>query len=103
METDQSPIATPVAAGLLETEEALTFVRETFANELALRGCPERQQLQFRRLLLADELPQSIGGGIEQSWVCMFLLRKAHIGEVQVSIWPEAVRHELAKDGIELL
>ena len=41
--------------------------------------------------------------GIGQSRVCMFLLRKAHIGEVQVSIWPEAVRRELAKDGIELL
>ena len=66
-------------------------------------GCPERQQLQFHRMLLADELPQSIGGGIGQSRVCMFLLLKAHIGEVQVSIWPEAVHRELAKDGIELL
>ncbi len=73
------------------------------ARQLELRGCPERGQLQFHRLLLADELPQSIGGGIGQSRVCMFLLRKAHIGEVQVSIWPEAVRRELLADGVVLL
>ncbi|GAA3991087.1 aspartate--ammonia ligase [Hymenobacter antarcticus] len=73
------------------------------SRQLELRGCPERQQLQFHRMLLADELPQSIGGGIGQSRVCMFLLRKAHIGEVQVSIWPEAVRRELAASGVELL
>lgn len=73
------------------------------SRQLALRGCPERQALRFHRLLLADALPQSIGGGIGQSRVCMFLLRKAHIGEVQVSIWPEAVRGELAAAGVELL
>ena len=73
------------------------------ARQLALHGCPERQALRFHSLLLADALPQSIGGGIGQSRVCMFLLRKAHIGEVQVSIWPEAVRGELAAAGVELL
>ena len=66
-------------------------------------GCPERAGLPFHRQLLADALPPSIGGGIGQSRVCMFLLRKTHIGEVQVSIWPEAVRRELAKNEIELL
>ncbi|GAA4370058.1 aspartate--ammonia ligase [Hymenobacter saemangeumensis] len=73
------------------------------ARQLALRGCPERQELAFHRLLLADELPQSIGGGIGQSRVCMFMLRKAHIGEVQVSIWPEAVREEMVGAGVGLL
>ena len=92
MKTTQSPTATPVAAGLLETEDALTFVKETFANELA------------RRLHLPKiSAPMVVLNGIGQLRVCMFLLRKAHIGEEQVSIWPETVRHELAKDGIELL
>ena len=77
--------------------------KTALTRQLALRGCPEREVLQFHRLLLADELPQSIGGGIGQSRVCMFLLRKAHIGEVQVSIWPEAVRSELAELGVGLL
>ena len=72
-------------------------------RQLALRGCPERQALPFHRQLLADELPQSIGGGIGQSRVCMFLLRKAHIGEVQVSLWPDAVRAEMAEAGVGLL
>ena len=72
-------------------------------RQLDVRGCPERQALQFHSQLLAGALPQSIGGGIGQSRVCMFLLRKAHIGEVQVSLWPEAVRAELAEAGIGLL
>ncbi|PJJ61050.1 aspartate--ammonia ligase [Hymenobacter chitinivorans] len=77
--------------------------KAALTRQLELRGCPERQDLHFHSLLLQDALPQSIGGGIGQSRVCMFMLRKAHIGEVQVSIWPEAVRQELAASGIELL
>lgn len=82
----------PVLATSFEVSSMGTRVdKTTLARQLALRGCPEREALQFHRLLLADELLQSIGGGIGQSRVCMFLLRKAHIVEVQVSIWPEAV------------
>ena len=77
--------------------------KTVLTRQLALRGCPEREALQFHRLLLADELPQSIGGGIRQSRVCMFLLRKAHIGEVQVSIWSEAVRSELVEFGVGIV
>ncbi|MCB2408901.1 aspartate--ammonia ligase [Hymenobacter lucidus] len=77
--------------------------KAALTRQLELRGCPERKDLHFHSLLLADGLPQSIGGGIGQSRVCMFMLRKAHIGEVQVSIWPDAVRQELAAAGIELL
>jgi aspartate--ammonia ligase len=77
--------------------------KEALARQLEVRGCPERQDLHFHSLLLADQLPQSIGGGIGQSRVCMFLLRKSHIGEVQVSIWPAAVRQELAEAGVGLL
>lgn len=56
-------------------------------RQLAARGCEERSRLQFHRALLNGELPDSIGGGIGQSRLCMFLLQKAHIGEVQASIW----------------
>ncbi|TGE23897.1 aspartate--ammonia ligase [Hymenobacter aquaticus] len=77
--------------------------KTALTRQLELRGCPERKDLHFHSLLLADGLPQSIGGGIGQSRVVMFMLRKGHIGEVQVSIWPEAVRQELAASGIELL
>jgi aspartate--ammonia ligase len=58
-------------------------------RQLEIRNVPEREHLQFHRRLLAGELPQSIGGGIGQSRLCMFYLRKAHIGEVQSSPWPE--------------
>lgn len=59
-------------------------------KQLALKGCPERRNLLFHRMLLDRELPLSIGGGIGQSRVCMFFLKKRHIGEVQSSVWPES-------------
>ncbi|RSK29777.1 aspartate--ammonia ligase [Hymenobacter metallilatus] len=77
--------------------------KHALVRQLALRGCQDRQELSFHSRLLQDELPQSIGGGIGQSRVCMFMLRKGHIGEVQVSIWPETVRKELAEAGVGLL
>lgn len=77
--------------------------KQALVRQLALRGCEDRQELSFHARLLRDELPQSIGGGIGQSRVCMFMLRKGHIGEVQVSIWPEAVREELVGAGVGLL
>lgn len=72
-------------------------------KQLELRGCPEKAELTFHKMLLNGELPYSIGGGIGQSRLCMFLLRKAHIGEVQASIWPEEQIEACAKAGIELL
>ncbi len=62
---------------------------ESLAKQLKIRGCEERSKLEFHRRLLNGELPYSIGGGIGQSRLAMFLLQKAHIGEVQASIWPE--------------
>lgn len=62
---------------------------ESMERQLAMRDCTERKNLLFHRMLLNNELPLSIGGGIGQSRVCMFFLRKKHIGEVQSSIWPE--------------
>ncbi len=76
---------------------------EALQRQLVLRGCPEKADYPFHQMLLKGELPQSIGGGIGQSRVCMFMLRKTHIGEVQVGIWPEGEKERLKKKGIRLL
>jgi len=72
-------------------------------KQLGIRGCPERTKLSYHSLLLSGRLPLSIGGGIGQSRICMFLLRKKHIGEVQSGIWPDEVLNESDKAGIRLL
>ena len=76
---------------------------ETMLKQLEIRGCMERVDLPWHKLLLEGKLPQSIGGGIGQSRLCMLLLEKAHIGEVQVSHWPPDVVETCAEAGIELL
>jgi len=63
--------------------------RETMLRQLAIRHAEERKKLMFHQMLLNNELPLSIGGGIGQSRLCMYFLRKAHIGETQASIWPQ--------------
>ncbi len=72
-------------------------------SQLEKAGCTERAQLPFQKAVLSEEVPFTIGGGIGQSRICMFFLRKAHIGEVQCSLWPDAVRKEAAACGIQLL
>ena len=72
-------------------------------EQLDKAGCPERALLPFQKAVLEDRLPLTIGGGIGQSRICMFFLRKAHIGEVHSSIWPEDVIRECEKAGIALL
>lgn len=72
-------------------------------RQLAIEGKEHYAERPFHRSLLAGELPQSIGGGIGQSRLCMLLLQKAHIGEVQVSIWPESQLKACASAGIYLL
>ena len=76
---------------------------DALIRQLALAGCPERADLPFQKAILDKELPYTIGGGIGQSRICMFYLRKAHIGEVQASLWPDDVCREAAAHGIELL
>ena len=76
---------------------------EALRKQLKERGCEERESLPFHSALLAGELPYTIGGGIGQSRICMFFLRKAHIGEVQSSFWPRDVVAECEKRGITLL
>ncbi len=77
--------------------------RESLVEQLKIRGCEERKKLYWHSRLLAGEYPQTIGGGIGQSRLCMFLLRKAHIGEVQASVWPEEDILEAKKAGIPLI
>ena len=76
---------------------------ESLMQQLEARGCTERKNLTFHRALLGGELPLSIGGGIGQSRLCMFLLQKAHIGEVQASIWPEEQIEICRQHGINLV
>ena len=76
---------------------------ESLMRQLESRGCTERASLEFHKALLNGELPPSIGGGIGQSRLCMFLLQKAHIGEVQASIWPAEQIEKCKAAGINLL
>ncbi|GAB6012830.1 aspartate--ammonia ligase [Viscerimonas tarda] len=77
--------------------------KETLISQLKVSGQEARKDLYFHKRLLDGELPQSIGGGIGQSRLCMFLLRKGHIGEIQASIWPEEMRVEAEKYGMPLI
>lgn len=77
--------------------------KEALTQQLEKAGCPERSKLAFQQAVLNEELPFTIGGGIGQSRICMFFLRKAHIGEVQCSLWPEEVMREAAQKGLQLL
>jgi len=72
-------------------------------EQLEIAGCLERKELAFQKALLNKELPYTIGGGIGQSRICMFFLRKAHIGEVQSSVWPDEVREEAKSAGVHIL
>lgn len=72
-------------------------------RQLTLAGCDDRRKLDFQKAVLNCELPYTIGGGIGQSRICMFFLRKAHIGEVHVSLWPEEVQKAAQEKGLQLL
>ena len=76
---------------------------EAMKKQLAQAGCPERAELPFQKAILNDELPYTIGGGIGQSRLCMYFLRKAHIGEVQASVWPQEMIDKCAEHHIYLL
>ncbi len=77
--------------------------KKILLHQLKEEGKEERLELYFHKRLMNDELPLSIGGGIGQSRLCMFYLRKAHIGEIQASIWPEQMRKECTKHQIHLI
>ena len=72
-------------------------------RQLAEAGCDDRRELPFQKAILNKELPYTIGGGIGQSRICMFFLRKAHIGEVHVSLWPKEITDAAETHGLQLL
>lgn len=76
---------------------------ESVVEQLKERGCPERKDLPFHKQLISGELTQTLGGGIGQSRLCMYFLRKCHIGEVQVSIWPDDMISKCKSSGVNLL
>ena len=77
--------------------------KKALVHQLDITGKQERLNLYFHKKLMNDELPLSIGGGIGQSRLCMLLLHKAHIGEVQASIWPEDMRKQCEELGFSLI
>lgn len=77
--------------------------KEALLSQLEKAGCPERANLPFHQAIINEELPYTIGGGIGQSRICMFFLRKAHIGEVQCSLWPDEVMKMAEEKGLQLL
>ena len=77
--------------------------KEALLRQVKEEKQEQRLELYFHKRLLDDTLPLSIGGGIGQSRLCMFYLRKAHIGEIQASIWPEEMRQEARAAGMLLI
>ncbi|ELP90626.1 asparagine synthetase, putative, partial [Entamoeba invadens IP1] len=71
--------------------------------QLQMRHAEEKEKFMFHKMLLNNELPLSIGGGVGQSRLCMFYLEKAHIGEIQASVWPQETRDKLEKKNVTLL
>jgi aspartate--ammonia ligase len=76
---------------------------ESLDKQLTVAGADDRRELYFHKLLLEGKLPLSIGGGIGQSRLCMLLLQKVHVGEVQVSVWDKDTIEGCKAAGIELL
>ena len=77
--------------------------KESLLRQLKIEGKEDREKLYFHQQLLSDKLPLSIGGGIGQSRLCMVMLHKAHIGEIQASIWPDEMRKECDEAGMPLI
>jgi aspartate--ammonia ligase len=76
---------------------------QSLDKQLKIAGCDDRRELPFHKMLLEDKLPLTIGGGIGQSRICMLLMQKAHIGEVQASVWPPEMLRACEAAGIRLL
>ena len=77
--------------------------KESLLRQLQIEDKMDRLNLYFHQKLMSDQLPLSIGGGIGQSRLCMVLLHKLHVGEIQASIWPEEMRRECAEAGMPLI
>lgn len=77
--------------------------KDALLSQLKKANCMDRAELPFQKAVIEGDLPYTIGGGIGQSRICMFFLRKAHIGEVQCSLWPDNIMQEAEKIGLQLL
>lgn len=94
----------PVLDSALELSSmGIRVDEESLDRQLKLAGCEERKEFDYHKMLLNGELPYTIGGGIGQSRICMYFLQKAHIGEVQVGVWPQDMIQNCSSAGIELL
>ncbi|BBF43376.1 aspartate--ammonia ligase [Lachnospiraceae bacterium KM106-2] len=93
----------PLQMALEISSMGIRVSEESLAAQLKKAGCEDRKDLPFHKMLLNGELPYTIGGGIGQSRLCMLLLGRAHVGEVQSSIWSEQMRTECAKHNMFLL
>ncbi len=93
----------PLQCALEISSMGIRVDSESLDRQLILSGCEARRELPFHKMLLSGELPLTIGGGIGQSRLCMLLLGKAHIGEVQASLWDEETRSKCKSAGIVLL
>ena len=89
--------------GLEISSMGIRVDKDTLEKQLMLTGDVDRKNLEYHRMILNDQLPFTVGGGIGQSRLCLFFLRKAHIGEVQASIWPTDMKIECEKRNIFLL
>ncbi len=93
----------PLQCALEISSMGIRVSPESLDRQLTLSGCDHRRALPYHQMLLAGELPYTIGGGIGQSRICMLLLGKAHIGEVQASLWDAETQKQCREAGIELL
>ena len=84
-------------------DRVLHAIEKALEEQLVKAGCEERKNLPYHKMLLNGELPYTIGGGIGQSRLCMLLLDRAHVGEVQASLWPEEMREACREHNIILL
>lgn len=89
--------------GLELSSMGIRVDEDSLAKQLEIAGCTERAELPFQKAILDKELPYTIGGGIGQSRICMFFLRRAHVGEVQSSLWPDEDMKIALDNGINLL
>ncbi|MCI5792758.1 MAG: aspartate--ammonia ligase [Lachnospiraceae bacterium] len=92
----------PLQIALEISSMGIRVSEDSLHEQLIKAGCLERESLPFHKMILNKELPYTIGGGIGQSRLCMLLLGRAHVGEVQASVWPQSMRDECAKHNIYL-
>ena len=96
-----------VQKGIIDADDCTIVIaskcQDMMEKQLKEAGAEDRRKLEFHRMILDKKLPYTIGGGIGQSRLCMYFLRKAHIGEVQAAIWPEDMIKECSEHNIFLL